>query len=190
MGDKAAHYDLLEHADFIFYNVTDGLEAMNKIHLQIHDRKITRSVDSIVQGVGNMEDHRWPITMSLLIIFSLFCVLIFIGAIAHSIAILIIFSVCGFFSSILLLLLASVYATMVADLANFCHEPTLWAQNEFNHSFNLSEDITKYFLLCNEQSMQNPLKDALQDSENAVFGIQDSLKRVNKIARQYYEENQ
>ena len=55
--------------------------------------------------------------MSLLGLFSLFCLLLFIGAIVHSRATLIVFSVCGLFSIILLWLLASIYVTMAVALA-------------------------------------------------------------------------
>ena len=67
--------------------------------------------------VLNAEVLRWPITMSLLGLFSLFCLLLFIGAIVHSRATLIVFSVCGLFSIILLWLLASIYVTMAVALA-------------------------------------------------------------------------
>ena len=45
--DKAAHFELLEQADFIFYNVTDGLKAMDKIRLQIYDPKTPLSIGPI-----------------------------------------------------------------------------------------------------------------------------------------------
>ena len=65
---------------------------------------------------------RWPVTMGLLGLFSLFCLLLFIGAIVHSRATLIIFSVCGLFSIILLWLLASIYVTMAVALAGILRE--------------------------------------------------------------------
>ena len=117
--------------------------------------------------------------MSLLGLFSLFCLLLFIGAIVHSRATLIVFSVCGLFSIILLWLLASIYVTMAVALAgkteekmfvvkifcsDFCYKPTPWVQLALNHSFNLSEEISKYYLRCNEHSKQNPFQNALRVS--------------------------
>lgn len=53
-------------------------------------------------SIQKVERLRWPVTMGLLGLFSLFCLLLFLGAIVHSRATLIIFSVCGLFSIILL----------------------------------------------------------------------------------------
>ena len=53
-------------------------------------------------SIEKVERLRWPVTMGLLGLFSLFCLLLFLGAIVHSRATLIIFSVCGLFSIILL----------------------------------------------------------------------------------------
>jgi hypothetical protein len=131
--DKAAHYELMENSDFIFYNVTDGLKAMDKIRLQIYDPKTPISIGPIPKSVLNAEVLRWPITMSLLGLFSLFCLLLFIGAIVHSRATLIVFSVCGLFSIILLWLLASIYVTMAVALADFCYKPTPWVQHALKH---------------------------------------------------------
>jgi len=188
--DKAAHYELMENSDFIFYNVTDGLKAMDKIRLQIYDPKMPIEIGKIPKGVLNAEVLRWPITMSLLGLFSLFCLLLFIGAIVHSRATLIVFSVCGLFSILLLWFLASIYVTMAVALAGFCYKPTQWVQLALNHSFNLSEEISNYYLRCNEHSNQNPFQNALRDSQRAVFDIEDSVKRVNAIARQHYRESQ
>ena len=117
--------------------------------------------------------------MSLLGLFSLFCLLLFIGAIVHSRATLIVFSVCGLFSILLLWLLASIYVTMAVALAGkaadiifvvkilcseFCYKPTPWVQLALNHSFNLSEEISMYYLKCNEHSKQNPFRNALRVS--------------------------
>eukprot|EP00092_Neocalanus_flemingeri_P003862 GFUD01004158.1.p1 GENE.GFUD01004158.1~~GFUD01004158.1.p1 ORF type:complete len:631 (-),score=66.99 GFUD01004158.1:1491-3383(-) len=188
--DKAAHFELMEHSDFIFYNVTDGLKAMDNIRLKIYDPKTPISIGPIPKSVLNAEVLRWPVTMSLLGLFSLFCLLLFIGAIVHSRATLIVFSVCGLFSIILLWLLASIYVTMAVALADFCYKPTPWVQLALNHSFNLSDDISRYYLRCNEHSKQDPFQNALRESQRAVFDIEESVNRVNTIAKQHYKENQ
>ena len=45
--DKAAHFELLENSDFIFYNVTEGLKAMDNIRLKIYDPARPVTVESI-----------------------------------------------------------------------------------------------------------------------------------------------
>ena len=62
-------------------------------------------------------------------IFTLFCLLLFVGAIIHSRCVLILFSVCGLFSIIFLWLLASVYTTAAVALADFCFDPTPWVKH-------------------------------------------------------------
>ena len=68
-------------------------------------------------SVEELERVRWPATMALLGVCSVFCLLLFIGAIVHSRGILILFSVCGLFSIILLWLLAAVYVTLAVAIA-------------------------------------------------------------------------
>ena len=70
-----------------------------------------------MRSAGSIEAIRWPVTMSLLGVCSFFCLLLFIGAIVHSRGTLILFSVCGLFSIILLWLLASIYVTLAVALA-------------------------------------------------------------------------
>ena len=101
--------------------------------------------------------------MGVLGVFSLFCMLLFIGAIVHSRATLILFSVCGLFSIILLWLLASIYVTMAVAMADFCYKPEPWLELALNHSYGLTENITQYYLKCNEKPT-NPFEKALQVS--------------------------
>ena len=35
--DKGAHHELMEHSDFILFNITDGLNAMDKIRFRLLD---------------------------------------------------------------------------------------------------------------------------------------------------------
>ena len=78
--------------------------------------------------------------------FMLFCLLLFVGAIVHSRCVLILFSVCGLFSIILLWLLASVYMASAVALADFCYQPTPWVQHMLSSA--LDEEITSYYLQC------------------------------------------
>jgi len=190
--DKAAHYELMEKSEFIFYNVSDGLKAMDKIRLRIYDPQLPINIKNVPSSIQNVEKLRWPVTMGLLGVFSLFCIILFMGAICHSRATLIIFSVCGLFSVILLWLLASVYVTSAVAMADFCYKPTPWVKLALERSFNLSEDISNYYLKCNDNEARkmNPFEKPLQDSQRTVMDIGESVKRVNLLARQHYRENQ
>lgn len=183
---KDAHFELLEQTDFIFYNITDGLKAMDSIRFKIQDPNTPIVIGGIPKEVREIERFRWPVTMSLLGLFSLFCLLLFIGAIVHSRATLIIFSVCGLFSIILLWLLASIYVTMAVALADFCYKPTPWVQLALNHSFNMSEEVSNYYLRCPQYNKQNPFLASLEDSNRAILNIDDSVKKVNSVARNHY----
>ena len=45
--DKAAHFELMEKSDFIFYNVTDGLKALDIIRLKIYDPNLPINVKNV-----------------------------------------------------------------------------------------------------------------------------------------------
>ena len=154
----------MEKSEFIFYNVSDGLKAMDKIRLKIYDPKLPINIKNVPSSIQNVEKLRWPVTMGLLGVFSLFCIILFMGAICHSRATLIIFSVCGLFSVILLWLLASIYVTSAVAMADFCYKPTPWVKLALERSFNLSEDISNYYLKCNDNEARkmNPFEKPLQ----------------------------
>jgi len=180
------HDELMENVDTILKNVDDGLIAMDKIRLKIYDPKTPISIGSIHKNVLNAESLRWWVTMGLLGLFSLFCLLLFIGAIVHSRAILILFSVCGLFSIIILWLLASIYVTLSVALADFCYNPTPWVQLALNNSFNVTDDITNFYLHCNQHNKIDPFKTALEESNHAILNIDNSVNKVSSIARHEY----
>ena len=91
-------------------------------------------------------------------IFTLFCLLLFVGAIIHSRCVLILFSVCGLFSIIFLWLLASVYTTASVALADFCYEPNPWVKHILKDTVN--QDISRYYLEC-AIGMENPFQRSL-----------------------------
>jgi len=184
----SAKNELLEQSDLIFYNISDGLKAMDKIRFVIYDPKYPVSVSAIPKSVSNFEVLRWSVTMGLLGLFSLFCLLLFIGAIVHSRAILILFSVCGLFSVILLWLLSSLYLTISVALADFCYSPTPALQLALSHTYNLSEGVTNYYLRCSQHKQHNPFQKALEEANQAVLNIEDSVKAINRIARSEYTE--
>jgi len=187
--DKAAHFELMEKSDFIFYNVTDGLKALDIIRLKIYDPNLPINVKNVSLSMENVEKFRWPTTMGLLGVFSLFCILLFIGAIVHSRATLIIFSVCGLFSIILLWLMASIYVTMAVAMADFCNNPNPGVKLALTHYFNLTEDVSNHYLTCKKPEM-GPFQKPLQDSQQAVMDIGEWVTTVNTIAKKHYREKE
>ena len=54
--------------------------------------------------------------------------------------------------------------TAAVAMADFCYKPTPWVKLALSHSFNLSEDISNYYLRCNDNEAQklNPFQKPLQ----------------------------
>ena len=121
-------------------------------------------------------------------------------------ATLIVFSVCGLFSIILLWLLASIYVTMAVALADFCYRyqeqsdhctidhfvtimmirPTPWVQRALNQTFNLTEDVSNYYLRCPQYNKQSPFTSSLEESNRAILNIDASVKKVVSLAKNQY----
>ena len=53
--------------------------------------------------------------------------------------------------------------TAAVAMADFCYKPTPWVKLALSHSFNLSEDISNYYLRCNDNEAQklNPFQKPL-----------------------------
>ena len=146
--------------------------------------------------------------MALQGLFTLFCLLLFVGAIVHSRCVLILFSVCGLFSIIFLWLLASVYTTASVALADFCHDPTPWVMHIMQDK--ISKDISSYYLQCaigRENPFERPIAVSLstkimfeiffsiwhislQDSERAINDIDIRVRQISGIARQHYSQSE
>ena len=91
----------------------------------------------IIISVDGIETIRWPVTMCFLGVCSLFCLLLFIGAIIHSRGTLIVFSVCGLFSIIVLWLLAAIYITLAVAIAGR-------VQTQFRYFFSIIYVLRKH----------------------------------------------
>merc|ERR1719228_1539439 len=138
-----------------------------------------------------IEKYRWPSTMALQAIFTLFCLLLFVGAIVHSRCVLILFSVCGLFSIIFLWLLASVYITASVALADFCFDPTPWVMHIMQDK--ISKDISSYYLQCTKTmgiGKPNPFERPLQESSRAINEINRHVRFIEDIARNYYSQSE
>jgi len=191
--NQQAHYNLINFSESIFQNVSHGLTAMDQIRLRISDPTANHnkpiSVDKVSKSILAGETYRWPVTMGLLGLFSLFCLLLFVGAIVHSRGILILFSVCGLFSIILLWLLASIYITLAVAMADLCTDPTPWIQSTVSRAWpNITKDISDYYLRCKSKDHQSPFRAPLMDAQMAVLDIDRAVRQVDSISRQYYTE--
>ena len=148
----------------------------------------------IIFSMENVEKFRWPTTMGLLGVFSLFCILLFIGAIVHSRATLIIFSVCGLFSIILLWLMASIYVTMAVAMADFCNNPNPGVKLALTHYFNLTEDVSNHYLTCKKPEMgpfQKPLQvsSKILEPGNKALDRGAELKLLNYLNTLFHVKN-
>lgn len=150
-----SHLQIMDNSDYIFFNISEGLKAMDEIRFTVNDPKNRIDFRHLPFWASTLEKYRWPITMALQAIFTLFCLLLFVGAIVHSRCVLILFSVCGLFSIIFLWLLASVYTTAAVALADFCFDPTPWVMHVMQDK--ISKDISSYYLQC-AMGKENPFE--------------------------------
>ena len=180
-----SHLEIMDNSDFIFFNISEGLKAMDEIRFTVNDpnNRIDSDLRYLPFWADTVERYRWPITMALQGIFTLFCLLLFVGAIVHSRCILILFSVCGLFSIIFLWLLASVYTTASVALADFCHQPTPWVMHIMQDK--ISKTVSSYYLQC-QPGQENPFEIPLTASQRAISDIDQRVRRISNIARKYY----
>jgi len=183
----SSHLEIMDNSDFIFFNISEGLKAMDEIRFTVSDPNNRIDLRFLPFWASTVERYRWPITMALQSIFTLFCLLLFVGAIIHSRCVLILFSVCGLFSIIFLWLLASVYTTASVALADFCYEPNPWVKHILKDTVN--QDISRYYLEC-AIGMENPFQRSLTISTRTISDIDKRVKRIDGIARKYYSQSE
>lgn len=185
---QKSHNDLKDYSEGILRNITYGLDSMQSVRSRLideHGNPIT--IGHIPKKVNNLESGRWHITMCLLGVCSLFCLLLFIGAIVHSRGTLILFSVCGLFSIIVLWLLSAVYITIAVAIADLCSDPKTWVERSLKSNYNLSQEISNYYLKCKPTS-KSPFQEGLEESQNAVMSIDGYVKNINKISRNLFSD--
>jgi hypothetical protein len=182
-----SHLKIMDNSNEIFKNITVGLEAMDDIRLTVNNPQKRIDLRHIPLWSSIVERYRWPVTMALQGLFTLFCLLLFVGAIVHSRCVLILFSVCGLFSIIFLWLLASVYTTASVALADFCHDPTPWVMHIMQDK--ISKDISSYYLQC-AIGRENPFERPIADSERAITDIDIRVRQISTIARQHYSQSE
>ena len=196
-NSRESHLKIMDNSNEIFKNITVGLEAMDDIRLTVNNpQKRYGKRDSNMRGkllnycfplfridlrhvpyvAAHVERYRWPVTMALQGLFTLFCLLLFVGAIVHSRCVLILFSVCGLFSIIFLWLLASVYTTASVALADFCHDPTPWVMHIMQDK--ISKDISSYYLQC-AIGRENPFERPIAVRFLRKHSFQNHLQNVS-----------
>ena len=102
--------------------------------------------------------------MGLLGVFFLLAIFMFISGLCRMRDYLVMFTLCSLLSVLLLWVLASVYATSAVAIADFCHEPRPCVKHIMESSFNLSGDISNYYLGCvyNETNRIDPYQKPLK----------------------------
>ena len=184
--DKGAYHELQQKTKTIDQSISEGLDAMDKVRLRLldmHDKPIT--LGHIPDSVDRIESVRWPVSMSLLGLCSVFCLLLFIGAIVHSRGTLILFSVCGLFSIILFWLLAAVYITLAVAIADLCSDPDAWVERSMSTKYNMSKEISDYYIKCSP-ARTSPFQLGLEEAQTAVMSIDVDVKAVNKLSQGLY----
>eukprot|EP00096_Caligus_rogercresseyi_P005377 TRINITY_DN2074_c0_g1_i8.p1 TRINITY_DN2074_c0_g1~~TRINITY_DN2074_c0_g1_i8.p1 ORF type:complete len:636 (-),score=202.48 TRINITY_DN2074_c0_g1_i8:1182-3089(-) len=180
------HGDLMNNVDLVFYNISEAQKAMKQIQFAISHQENPIDFREVTRWPEDLENIRWPATMALQGLLTLFCLLLFVGAIIHSRCILILFSVLGLFSIILLWLLSSIYITVSVATADFCYEPTPWVLHAIEDK--VPRDISAYYLQCSNDQV-HPFQHLIVTSQRAVEDIGQRVRRISSIARTYYPHN-
>ena len=76
------------------------------------------------------------------------------------------------------------------QLLKFLHDhdirPTPWVQRALNGTFNLTEDVSNYYLRCPQYNKQSPFTASLEESNRAILNIDASVKKVVSLAKNQY----
>ena len=64
--------------------------------------------------------------------------------------------------------------------------PTPWVQRALNQTFNLTEDVSNYYLRCPQYNKQSPFTSSLEESNRAILNIDASVKKVVSLAKNQY----
>ncbi|XP_059084897.1 protein tweety-like [Tigriopus californicus] len=181
--DRSAHLMIMDSCEIVFNNISTGLEAMDQLRFSIQEPKDRMSFQHVPHWAASFEKYRFPGYFGIQALFGLFCLLLFVGAIVHSRCVLILFSVCGLFSIIMLWLFASIYTAVTVALADFCNDPTPWVQHVLSSS--LDEEVTSYYLQC-AAGQPNPYESFLSRSQRAILDIDHRVQIISGTARKYY----
>ena len=59
-------------------------------------------------------------------------------------------------------------------------------QRALNGTFNLTEDVSNYYLRCPQYNKQSPFTASLEESNRAILNIDASVKKVVSLAKNQY----
>ena len=63
--DPQAHFDIMDSSDNVFYNISEGLKAMDELRFAIDDPGARIDFRYIPFWAKSLEKYRWPTTMAL-----------------------------------------------------------------------------------------------------------------------------
>ncbi|CAB4057719.1 TTYH [Lepeophtheirus salmonis] len=161
---KNEHSNLMNNADLVFYNISEAQKAMKQIQFAIHHHENPIDFKYATRWPRILEVYRWPATMALQGLFTLFCLLLFVGAIIHS----------------------RLYITISVATADFCYEPTPWVMHAIEDK--VPREISAYYLQCSNDQI-HPFQHLIVTSQRAVQDIGLRVRRISSIARTYYPHN-
>ena len=68
----SSHLEIMDNSDFIFFNISEGLKAMDEIRFTVSDPNNRIDLRFLPFWASTVERYRWPITMALQSKFQLF----------------------------------------------------------------------------------------------------------------------
>ncbi|XP_035706722.1 protein tweety isoform X4 [Folsomia candida] len=206
LPNNTIHVELLAQMTYMEQNMTSTLDNARTL-ARYFDELIQVSPHSTTQLI---ETIRWPTTLALLIIFIIFCVILFYAIVRHSRCCFITFSVLGLIAVILNWCLVSFYLASAVALADICVNPTRAAVTELSIGRSISPEISSYYLDCEPKMLdllEDPMHELVQpvhslnkpiygktdtfdnsvlDSQTALAGAQHTLRVINSITSEVY----
>ena len=63
--DAQSHFEIMDNSDYVFYNISEGLKAMDELRFAIDDPGARIDFRYIPFWAKSLERYRWPTTMAL-----------------------------------------------------------------------------------------------------------------------------
>ncbi|CAG7728914.1 unnamed protein product [Allacma fusca] len=186
LANKSMHVELLAHMQYMEGNITQTLEQISILNANTGQVGKHVGAHNIIQLI---ESIRWPSTLTVLIIFIIFCVVLFYAIVRHSRCCFITFSVLGLIAVILNWSLVSLYLVGTVSLADICINPNRAATSELLNG-GISTEISDFYINCQSLHREtDPFKDNLLQAQKSIEKAQDTLKQINTIATALYSYN-
>jgi hypothetical protein len=62
--DQQSHFEIMDNVDYVTYNITEGLKAMDEVRFAIDDPDARIDFRYIPFWAKSLEKYRWPVTMA------------------------------------------------------------------------------------------------------------------------------